>query len=57
MGKTTLAVAVAHTMMTDFDDAICFVDLAALKDVALVVAAVSSAVGCLAQTHDAIAWL
>ena len=57
MGKTTLAVAVAHTMMTDFDDAIRFVDLAALKDAALVVSAVASAVGCLAQTHDSIATL
>jgi predicted ATPase/DNA-binding winged helix-turn-helix (wHTH) protein len=57
MGKTTLAVAVAHTMMTDFDDAIRFVDLAALKDAALVIPAVASAVGCLAQTRDPIATL
>jgi len=57
MGKTTLAVAVAHTMMIDFDDAICFVDLAALKDAALVIPAVASAVGCLAQSHDSIATL
>jgi predicted ATPase/DNA-binding winged helix-turn-helix (wHTH) protein len=57
MGKTTLAVAVAHTMMTDFDNAIRFVDLAALKDAALVVPAVASAVGCRAQTHDSIATL
>jgi predicted ATPase/DNA-binding winged helix-turn-helix (wHTH) protein len=57
MGKTTLAVAVAHTMITDFGEAICFVDLAALKDSALVVPAVASAVGCLAQSHDSIASL
>jgi len=57
MGKTTLAVAVAHTMMTAFGDAIRFVDLAPLKDAALVVPAVASAVGCLAQTHDSIATL
>lgn len=57
MGKTTVAIAVAHTMMTDFNGAICFVDLAALNDGALVIPAVASAVGCLAQAQDSIATL
>jgi predicted ATPase len=57
MGKTTLAVAVAHMMVTDFRNAICFVDLAAVNDGALVVPAVASAVGCLAQTQDSLATL
>ncbi|SIO48626.1 Predicted ATPase [Bradyrhizobium erythrophlei] len=57
MGKTTLAVAVAHVMVTDFGNAICFVDLAAVNDGALVVPAVASAVGCLAQTQDSLATL
>jgi predicted ATPase/DNA-binding winged helix-turn-helix (wHTH) protein len=57
MGKTTLAVAVAHAMMNDFDDTICFVDLSALKDGALVIPAVASAVGNHAQTQGSLAKL
>jgi predicted ATPase/DNA-binding winged helix-turn-helix (wHTH) protein len=57
IGKTTLAVAVAHAMMTDFDGAICFVDFAAINDAALVIPAVASAVGCLPQTQDSITFL
>jgi predicted ATPase/DNA-binding winged helix-turn-helix (wHTH) protein len=54
VGKTTVAVAVAHRMATDFEDAICFVDLGAIRDSALVVPAVASAVGCLEQTRDSL---
>ncbi len=54
VGKTTVAIAVAHGMMTDFQDAICFVDLGALQDDALVIPAVASAVGCLEQTQDSL---
>jgi predicted ATPase/DNA-binding winged helix-turn-helix (wHTH) protein len=57
MGKTTLAVAVAHKMTADFGNAICFVDFAALNDSALVVPAVASAVGCLGQTQDSLTTL
>lgn len=57
MGKTTLAVAVAHTMMNGFGSAICFVDLSALKDTALVIPAVASAVGYHSQTQDSLATL
>jgi predicted ATPase/DNA-binding winged helix-turn-helix (wHTH) protein len=52
IGKTTVAVAVAHDMESDFPDAICFADLSALQDGALVVSAIASAVGCQAETQD-----
>jgi predicted ATPase/DNA-binding winged helix-turn-helix (wHTH) protein len=54
VGKTTVAVAVAHELAADFEDAICFVDLSAFRDGALVVAAVASATGCLGQTQDSL---
>jgi predicted ATPase/DNA-binding winged helix-turn-helix (wHTH) protein len=54
MGKTTLAVAVAHMMVADFDDAIFFMDLGALNDGALIVPALASAVGCLGQMQDSL---
>jgi predicted ATPase len=57
MGKTTLAIAVAHRMMSDFDSTICFVDLSALKDTALVIPAVAGAVGYRAQTQGSLAML
>jgi predicted ATPase len=54
VGKTTVAVAVAHAMAADFADATYFVDLSGLQDGALVVPAVASAVGCLGQTQDSL---
>jgi predicted ATPase/DNA-binding winged helix-turn-helix (wHTH) protein len=54
VGKTTVAVAVAHAMATDFRDAICFLDLTALRDGELVVSAVASAAGCLSQAQDSL---
>jgi predicted ATPase/DNA-binding winged helix-turn-helix (wHTH) protein len=54
IGKTTVAVAVAHGLATDFRDAIVFVDVSALQDSSLVVPAVASAVGCLEQTQDSL---
>lgn len=52
MGKTTVAVAVANAMLSDFDDEVCFVDLGVLAEGALVVSAVALAVGCLMQAQD-----
>ena len=52
MGKTTVAVAVAHRVLLDFGNAVCFVDLGAITDKALVVSAVASAVGGIAQTNE-----
>lgn len=57
MGKTTVAIAVAHTMAHDFDGPICFVDLSALEDGALVIPAVASAVGYHVQTQGSLAAL
>ncbi|QIO32426.1 ATP-binding protein [Bradyrhizobium sp. 1(2017)] len=54
VGKTTVAVAVAHEMSADFPGAICFVDLSALQDGALVVPVVASAIGCLEQTQESL---
>ncbi|MDI4237376.1 winged helix-turn-helix domain-containing protein [Bradyrhizobium sp. Arg237L] len=57
VGKTTVAVAVAHGLADEFRDAVCFVDLSALQERALVVPAVASAVGCLAHTQDSLSRL
>ncbi len=54
VGKTTVAVAAAHALVADFPDSICFLDLSALRDGALVVPAVASAIGCLEQTQDSL---
>jgi predicted ATPase/DNA-binding winged helix-turn-helix (wHTH) protein len=52
IGKTTVAVAVAHALSRQFSDAACFVDLGALTDPADVPNAVASAIGCLVQGAD-----
>jgi predicted ATPase/DNA-binding winged helix-turn-helix (wHTH) protein len=54
VGKTTVAVTVAHELAGDFHDTVCFVDLSVLQDGELVVSAVASAVGCLEQTQDSL---
>jgi len=52
IGKTAVAISVAHTMIDRFNNAVFFVDLAALTDPQLVVAAVASALGFMVQTQD-----
>ncbi|MFK4525256.1 putative ATPase/DNA-binding winged helix-turn-helix (wHTH) protein [Bradyrhizobium japonicum] len=52
MGKTTVALAVAHAMRDSFDGAVCFIDFGALTDAALVVPTVASGVGCFVQAPD-----
>lgn len=54
MGKTTLAVAVAHAMLQEFPEAVCFVNLGALSDPALVASTVASTLGITIQTADAL---
>jgi predicted ATPase len=54
MGKTTLAVAVAHAMVQEFPEAVCFVNLGALSDPALVASTVASTLGITIQTADAL---
>src|SRR5580692_10095727 len=52
VGKTTVAVSVAHMLFEDFDGAVFFVDLAALTDPQLVPTAVASALGMVVRTAD-----
>jgi len=52
LGKTTVAVAVAHALLDDFGDAVHFVDLSAIKDAALVPSTVATALGVLVQARD-----
>ncbi|MFG1413715.1 winged helix-turn-helix domain-containing protein [Xanthobacter sp. VTT E-85241] len=52
MGKTTVAVSVAHALLDQFGNAVFFVDLGAVTDAAVVASAVATAVGSSVQTHD-----
>src|ERR1700761_5719257 len=52
VGKTTVAISVAHTLVDGFHDAVFFIDLAALTDPQLVATAVASALGLMVQTQD-----
>jgi predicted ATPase/DNA-binding winged helix-turn-helix (wHTH) protein len=52
IGKTTVAISVAHALLEGFDGGVFFVDLAALTDAKLVPTAVARALGFMVQTHD-----
>ncbi len=52
MGKTTVAVSVAHALSDRFGGAVFFIDLAALTDPQLVPAMVASTLGLMMQTRD-----
>src|SRR6201987_6490793 len=52
VGKTTVAISVAHSLIDGFHDAAVFIDLAALSDPQLVPTAVASALGLTVQTQD-----
>jgi predicted ATPase/DNA-binding winged helix-turn-helix (wHTH) protein len=54
IGKTTVAVAVAHAMREALAGAVCFVDAGAVKSPALVAATVASALGLAVQADDAV---
>jgi predicted ATPase len=54
MGKTAVAVSVAHMLFDDFDGAVFFIDLAALTDPQLVPTAVASALGLMVRAPDPI---
>src|ERR1700722_5527387 len=54
IGKTTVAISVAHTLTDGFQDAIFFIDLAPLTDPQLVPTAVASTLGFIVQTEDPI---
>src|SRR3984885_11111516 len=52
VGKTTVAISVAHALVDGFHDAVFFIDLAALTDPQLVPTAVASALGLMVQIQD-----
>src|ERR1700722_16319116 len=52
VGKTTVAISVAHSLIDGFHDAVFFIDLAALTDPQLVPTAIASALGFIVQTQD-----
>ncbi|WP_346658502.1 winged helix-turn-helix domain-containing protein [Bradyrhizobium sp. 179] len=52
IGKTTVAVAVAHDMWRAFEGQVRFLDLATLKDAALVASTVASALGLVVHHAD-----
>ena len=55
IGKTTVAIAVAHAMAVDFAGAAFFVDLGALTNVDVVATAVASTLKSVIQTQDPVA--
>ena len=57
VGKTTVAVAVAHQLSRTFDGAVLFVDLSMLSDPRLVATTVASLLGLSVQSSDATASL
>jgi predicted ATPase/DNA-binding winged helix-turn-helix (wHTH) protein len=52
MGKTTVAVSLAHQLLDDFRGAVCFVELSPLSDPRLLAGAVASALGLAVQAQD-----
>jgi predicted ATPase/DNA-binding winged helix-turn-helix (wHTH) protein len=52
VGKTTVAISVAHALVDGFHNAVFFIDLAALTDPQLVPTAIASALGFMVQTQD-----
>lgn len=52
MGKTTVAVALAHALLAEFDDAICFFDLGALTAPALLASTMAATLGLAAMASD-----
>jgi predicted ATPase/DNA-binding winged helix-turn-helix (wHTH) protein len=52
MGKTTVAVSIAHALIDAFEGAVFFIDLGALTDPGLVPTAVASALGFMVPAQD-----
>src|ERR1700692_4940959 len=57
VGKTTVAISVAHALIDGFHGAVFFIDLAALTDPQLVPTAIASALGFMVQTQDPVVGL
>ncbi|HEY0939549.1 MAG TPA: winged helix-turn-helix domain-containing protein [Steroidobacter sp.] len=54
MGKTTVAIAVAHALLEAFSGGVCFVDIGAVVDANLVAATIAASLGLSLQTADAV---
>lgn len=52
IGKTTVAVAVAHQVTGSYPDGICFVDFSSIRDADLVPAAIAAALGLAVVSQD-----
>src|SRR5690606_4199686 len=52
MGKTTVAICVAHTMLDAFGGAVYYVDLASVTDASVVPSAIASVLGLKVQVQD-----
>ena len=52
MGKTTVAISIAHALLDEFGGAVYFVDLGAVTDAALVPSAVAAVLGVFGQAQD-----
>ncbi len=52
MGKTTVAVAVAHALLAEFADDVCFVELGSVSEPQQAPASVASALGLVLQSGD-----
>ena len=52
MGKTTVAISVAHTLLDAFDGAVYYVDLASVTDASLVPATIASVLDLKVQAQD-----
>jgi predicted ATPase/DNA-binding winged helix-turn-helix (wHTH) protein len=54
MGKTTVALSVAHALLTEFSGAVCFADLGTISEPRLLAGTVASAFGLPVQSEDPI---
>ena len=52
MGKTTVAISVAHALAEEFCGAVCFVDISGVSEPALVASTIASTLGLTVQTDD-----
>lgn len=57
VGKTTVAISIAHALVDEFHDSVFYIDLAVLIDPQLVPTAVASVLGFMVQTSDPLASL
>ena len=54
MGKTTVAIAVAHAILEEFSGAVCLVDVGAVADAKLLAPTIAASLGLSVQSADAV---